>query len=153
MELGALICTPRNPSCLLCPLREHCVARAAGRVDEFPAPKPKKETRELHIPLYLVRDAAGRVLMRREAGPLMHAMYHLPHGDSALLEESALDLVRRALVGVVRHTITTRKIEFSLYDAELRGDADGYEWIDVQELASVPHPSYVAKALKLARVR
>lgn len=152
MELGALVCTPRNPSCLICPLREQCVARLTGRVDELPAPKPKKETRELHIPLYLIRDAAGRVLMRRESGPLMHAMYHLPHGDSSLLEESPLDLTRRALLGVVRHTITTRRIEFSIYDAELRGDVHGYEWIDVQELGSVPHPSYVAKALKIARV-
>jgi A/G-specific adenine glycosylase len=151
MELGALVCTPRNPSCLICPLREHCVARATGRVDELPAPKPKKETRELRIPLYLVRDAAGRVLMRREAGPLMHAMYHLPHGDSSLLEESALDLTRRALLGTIRHTVTTRRIEFSLYDAELHGSTDGYEWIDVRELGSVPHPSYVAKALRVAR--
>ncbi len=153
MELGALICTPRNPSCLLCPLRDECVARATGRAGELPAPKPKKETRELRIPLYLVRDAGGRVLMRRESGPLMHAMYHLPHGDSSLLAESALDVIRRALLGTIRHTVTTRRIEFSLYDAELCGEANGFEWIDLSELGSVPHPSYVAKALKLAHLR
>ncbi len=152
MELGALICTPRNPACLVCPLRESCVALATGRVEELPAPKPKKVTRELHIPLYLVRDQSGRVLMRRESGPLMHAMYHLPHGDASLLEAGLLDVVRGALLGTIRHTVTTRKIEFALYDASLRGDTEGYEWIDVSALAEVPHPSYVAKALRLAAV-
>ena len=152
MELGALICTPRNPACLICPLREACVARATGRVDELPAPKPKKATRELHIPLYLVRDRRGRVLMRREPGPLMHAMYHLPHGDASLLATSALDVVRGALLGTIKHTVTTRKIEFTLYDAKVRGTTDGYEWIDLETLGAVPHPSYVAKALRLAHV-
>lgn len=153
MELGALICTPRNPSCLVCPLRGSCVALVTGRVEELPAPKPKKATRELHIPLYLVRDGSGRVLMRREAGPLMHAMYHLPHGDASLLEAGPLDVVRGALLGTIRHTVTTRKIEFTLYDASLRGDTDGYEWIDVTALAEVPHPSYVAKALRLVKLK
>jgi A/G-specific adenine glycosylase len=154
MELGALVCTPRNPACLVCPLRETCVARATNRVDELPAPKAKKATRELHIPLFLIVDRYGRVLMRREDGPLMHAMYHLPHGDASLLRYSdgagPLDVTRRALLGKIRHTVTTRKIEFSLYDAELRGPVEGYEWIDPCEMAGVPHPSYVAKALRLA---
>jgi A/G-specific adenine glycosylase len=152
MELGALVCTPRNPACRVCPLREACVARATGRVDELPAPKPKKATRELHIPLFLIVDQYGRVLMRREDGPLMHDMYHLPHGDASLLAAGPLDVVRRALLGTIRHTVTTRKIEFFLYDADVRGSVEGYEWIDPSELAAVPHPSYVAKALILAGV-
>lgn len=157
MELGALVCTPRNPACLVCPLRETCAARATNRVGELPAPKPRKATRELHIPLFLVVDAHGRVLMRREQGALMHAMYHLPHGDDSLLRHPVgvgpLDVTRRALLGTVRHTVTTRKIEFALYDAELCGSVEGYEWIDPAALATVPHPSYVAKALRLAGVR
>ncbi|MFP5246999.1 MAG: A/G-specific adenine glycosylase, partial [Thermoanaerobaculia bacterium] len=85
MELGALICVPRKPACLLCPVRTDCVALQTGRVEELPAPKPKKETRELRIELYLITDRKGRVLMRRESGPLMDGMYHLPHGDASLL--------------------------------------------------------------------
>lgn len=149
MELGALICKPRNPTCLLCPLRNDCTALATGRVDDFPAPKPKKATRELRIPLYLVRDRRGRVLMRRASGPLMDAMYHLPHGDTSLLDGAPLAATPGALLGTFRHTVTTRKIEFLLYAAELRGRARGFEWIDPARLAEVPHPSYVTKALKL----
>src|SRR3954471_4757203 len=41
MELGALICTPRNPSCGRCPLRKHCAAFLTDRVDALPQPKAK----------------------------------------------------------------------------------------------------------------
>lgn len=148
MELGALICTPRNPSCLICPLRNECVALATGRVEALPRPKPKKETRELHIPLYLVVDRRGRVLMRREAGPLMNAMYHLPHGDRSLFDAHPLEAVTGELLGKFRHTVTTRKIEFAVYAAEVKGRQRGYEWVDPAELGRVPHPSYVRKALQ-----
>jgi A/G-specific adenine glycosylase len=148
MELGALICKPRNPTCLLCPVHTSCIALATGRIDELPPPKPKKETRALRIPLYLVRDRRGRVLMRRASGTLMDSMYHLPHGDTSLLESEPLAAIPGALLGTFRHTVTTRRIEFVLYAAELRGRAKGFEWIDVERMHEVPHPSYVRKALK-----
>jgi A/G-specific adenine glycosylase len=158
MELGALICTPRNPSCLVCPLRAQCVAVATGHIDELPRPKAKKATRELNIALYLIRDRRGRVLMRRESGPLMNDLYHLPHGDTSLLTGKPLNATPRQLLGTFRHTVTTRKIEFTVYTADargIRGSADykkgDYEWIDVSEMSAVPHPSYVKKALRLAQ--
>jgi A/G-specific adenine glycosylase len=153
METGALICKPRNPSCLLCPVSANCVARATGRVDELPRPKPKKETRAMRIALYVVVDRRGRVLMRRESGALMTAMYHLPHGDTSLLTGKPLDVVRGALLGTVRHTITTRRIEFDVYAAKLAATRDDYQWIDPSTLAAVPHPSYVTKALALVSSR
>ena len=154
MELGALVCKPQKPLCLLCPIRSDCAAFAGGRVDELPRPKAKATTRELRIPLYLILDRDGRVLMRRESGKLMTAMFHLPHGDDSLLGGIPLRPHTGALLGTFRHTVTTRRIEFSLYAATLRGRAgDGYSWIDADELASVPHPSYVRKALRLARAK
>jgi A/G-specific adenine glycosylase len=147
MELGALICTPRNPTCLVCPLRERCVAVATGRVEELPRAKEKKVTRELSIALYLIRDRRGRVLMRRESGPLMNDLYHLPHGDTSLLTGKPLAPKHRELLGTFKHTVTTRKIEFTVYRAEARGRRGEYEWIDPEEMSGVPHPSYVKKAL------
>jgi len=90
------------------------------------------------------------VLMRRESGPLMNDLYHLPHGDTSLLTGQPLDPPRRELLGTFRHTVTTRKIEFSVYTADARRP-HGYEWIDPARLGEVPHPSYVRKALALAK--
>jgi A/G-specific adenine glycosylase len=152
METGALICKPRNPACGACAVRSFCKAFASGRVNELPRPKAKQQTHDLCIPLYLVTDRDGRVLMRRERGKLMTAMLHLPHGDSSLLSGRPLDVERTRLVGKFRHTVTNRRIQFELFEAELprmlRDDGD-YEWIDIASLSTLPHPSYVTKALAL----
>lgn len=147
MEIGALICTPRNPSCLLCPVRNECATRG----DALPRAKLKKETRALRIALYLVTDRRGRVLMRREEGPLMNAMYHLPHGDTSLLSGKPLEVDAGDLLGTFRHTVTTRRIEFALYRATARVRAGKeWVWIDPAAIGEVPHSSYVRKALRLA---
>jgi A/G-specific adenine glycosylase len=150
MELGALVCKPLNPRCDVCPLRAECAAFAAGAVDEVPVREAKKETRALRIPLYLITDRRGRILMRRERGELMKAMFHLPHGNSELLDAPPLEADARRLLGTFRHTVTTRRIEFSLYAAELARVPGEYTWIDPAAISEVPHPSYVRKALKLA---
>ena len=128
-------------------MHDACVARATGRIDEFPPPKPKKATRELTIPLYLIRDRRGRILMRRASGTLMDAMYHLPHGDTSLLDGEPFVADDRTLLGTFRHTVTTRKIEFVVFAASAPRKPRGYEWIE--DVAQVPHPSYVRKALAL----
>jgi A/G-specific adenine glycosylase len=146
MEIGALICTPRKPACLVCPVRNDCATRS----DALPVAKPKKETRALRIALYLITDSRGRVLMRRESGPLMNAMYHLPHGDTSLLSGKPLNVVTRDLLGTFKHTVTTRRIEFALYTATARVRASKeWAWIDPAAIAEVAHPSYVAKALRV----
>lgn len=154
MELGALICTPRNPSCNRCPLRRHCAAYAGDRVEELPHPKAKMATRELRIPLYLVTDRTGRVLMRRESGPLMRGMFHLPHGDTTLLTGTPLRVIAGATLGTFRHTVTNRRITFEVFTVAERPRARGgeYAWIDPAALGAIPHPSYVRKALRLAGI-
>ncbi len=149
MELGALICKPRNPLCRECPLRDDCIAFAANRVADFPRPRKKPETRQLRIALYLVTDRRGRVLMRREAGPLMNAMFHLPHGDTSLLTGAPLHVSQKQRLGRFRHTVTNRRIEFEVFAATAKKTRH-YAWID--PASDFPHPSYVRKALRLAGI-
>ena len=149
MELGALVCKPRNPLCDECPLRDDCLALARGEVAEFPRAKPKPATRAMRIALYLVTDRRGRVLMRRESGPLMNAMFHLPHGDTSLLTGTPLTVARAERLGKFRHTVTNRRIEFEVFAARARRER-GYAWIDPS--SDFPHPSYVRKALRLAGI-
>ena len=151
MEIGALICTPRNADCDACPLRTTCVAYATNRVDELPAKKRIAATREMRVTLYVVRNRNGKILMRRERGRLMTSLFHLPHGDTSLLSGEPFTMRGAKSIGTFRHTITNRRIEFEVrvgFRAALTND---YRWIDPDDLSSVPHPSYVAKALRLAR--
>ncbi|MDQ6801445.1 MAG: A/G-specific adenine glycosylase [Acidobacteriota bacterium] len=137
MEIGALICRPKNPQCNRCPLRTECRAFARGRTAL--APRKRAATRNLRIALYIVTDRRGRILMRRESGTLFDGMWVLPvcRWPSA---------VRR---GSFRHTITNRRITFEVFTANGKRPT-AHEWIAPTSLANIPHPSYVRKALEIA---
>lgn len=150
MELGAKICTPRRPDCESCPISTECQAWQTGAVERFPRPRMPKVSVCLQVPLLLVSDR-GRVLLRKESGPLMNGMYHLPHGNDLLLEATE-GIEPGRLLGKFRHTVTHRRIEFHLFEGNSSGRiAEGpgeFVWIDPRDLAALPHPSYVAKAIR-----
>ena len=152
MELGALVCIPRAPRCPSCPLRNHCRGRASGQADRLPVRRAALENRALRVDLYVVRATDGSVLMEQATGTLMTGMYHLPQ-TSGLFESAGASFSPGPRLGGFRHTITNRRIQFNVHAAELENVADGpgdFFWVDPQRLASVPHPSYVRKALGIA---
>jgi A/G-specific adenine glycosylase len=143
MEIGALICRPRNPQCDRCPLRSECRAFARGRTELVP--RKRAATRSLRIALYVVTDRRGRILMRRESGTLFDGMYVLP--------EKVPGSWFSVLSGTFSHAITNRRITFLVHktkNQEPRTENDGYKWIAKSSLANIPHPSYVRKALEIA---
>lgn len=140
MEIGALVCKPRNPDCGACPLRRSCVALRENRVDEFPRVKGKASV-SVEIPLYVITNKHGHILMRRETAALMKGLFVLP-------EEG-----KGTEVGTFRHTITNRRIKFVVHKAT--GDqrpATDHSWVAPADLANTPHPSFVKKALRVAGI-
>jgi A/G-specific adenine glycosylase len=153
MEIGARICRPRDPHCHVCPLAALCAAHAKGEQNAYPRARAPRRNEEVDIPLFLIDDGQGRVLLELQStGSLMTGMWHLPHGSSELLPGSNAARFRRVTsLGSFRHTITHRRIRFELWKAELSTVTDRREasWIAPEELASIPHPSYVSQALAL----
>ncbi|GGG24233.1 A/G-specific adenine glycosylase [Paenibacillus abyssi] len=83
MELGALVCTPKSPGCLTCPVMAHCAGRLAGRELELPIKTKAKPPRPEQRFAAIVEGAgeyAGKVLVRQrpETG-LLASMWELPH--------------------------------------------------------------------------
>jgi A/G-specific adenine glycosylase len=85
MELGAMVCTPRSPHCLTCPVMEHCSAREAGMEDELPIKKKSKPPRPEWRMAALVEgvgEHTGQILIRqRPQEGLLARMWELPHTD------------------------------------------------------------------------
>lgn len=145
MEIGALICKPRNPQCGACPLRSECLALQRNAVARFPRIVKKKSV-AVTVPLYIVTDRRGRVLLRRETAPLMRGLYVLPASPFAVRSSAKL-------LGTFTHTITTRRIRFEVFaTASGRRRAASDIWLDPGRLSEIPHPSYVRKALQLAGI-
>ena len=87
MELGALICTPTSPKCLLCPVREYCRAFEEGDAAQLPIKTKKVKMKNLMYKVYIARDKNGKYLLeKRPAEGLLAGMWQFPmietHKDS-----------------------------------------------------------------------
>lgn len=86
MELGAMVCTPRFPHCLTCPVMEHCSAREAGMEEQLPVKKKAKPPRPEYRLAALIEGEgpnAGKVLIRqRPQEGLLARMWELPHTEA-----------------------------------------------------------------------
>ena len=84
MELGALVCTPKNPDCEKCPLAKTCAAKKDGSWTDYPVKKGKKDLPVRKVTSVIIRDAKGRVLLvQNREGGLLKGLWELPAVESA----------------------------------------------------------------------
>ena len=82
MELGAVICTPKSPQCLLCPITDFCQARKLGLVEEIPEKRNKRAIVEITLAALVLVDPGGQTLL---LPPPKSARTTLTHPDVSLL--------------------------------------------------------------------
>ena len=84
MELGALICTPTSPSCLLCPVREHCSAFAEGLQSDLPIKSKKKKPKPLQMAAVVLYDEHGRLYIHKRPNTgLLANLWEFPNMEIA----------------------------------------------------------------------
>jgi A/G-specific adenine glycosylase len=135
MELGATLCTPRAPQCLLCPVAKFCRARQLGLADRLPEKRKKRATEEATLAAAVFLDPRGRTFLlpplsvktgqpaQNEIAPLVSKMWHFPtvrvreHATgelqrflAALLPAISKNSFRLEPLSKARHTVTYRKI-------------------------------------------
>ncbi len=125
MDLGATICTPRNPACGICPWRDPCAARLAGTAVELPKKTPKKKTPTRFGIAYVARRADGAWLLetRPETG-LLGGMLGWPGSDWSETPEPAppLDANWKTLEAEARHTFTHFHLRLKILTATVPQD-------------------------------
>lgn len=145
MELGATVCLPRNPMCLVCPVTEWCRARLAGRQTELPLMLKKQKQLAIHETLLIIeKDESLLVWQRPPDSPRMAGFWELP-------EQRQLPRARLGPeVGVVRHTITFHNYTFRVHRAFIKKAPSGFEWFSRARLAELPASTILRKAIALA---
>lgn len=87
MEFGALVCTPKNPSCADCPLSDSCHAFQAGSVSLFPRKKPKKASRNRYFIYTVFSNGKELLIERREDAGIWKGLYQFPLIETDSLAE------------------------------------------------------------------
>ena len=149
MDLGATICTARDPRCLLCPLSDRCDGRREGDPARLPVKAPKKvKPQRRGIAWWVERDGAVW-LVRREGTGMLGGMRALPDdGWSARADGKGRGAGGGETLGAVRHGFTHFDLDLSVVRA---ADPQGKgEWWPLGKLEEAGLPTLFAKAARLA---
>jgi A/G-specific adenine glycosylase len=159
MDLGAVLCTPRRPRCVLCPWRPNCAAVAAGTAEELPvmAGKPARPQR-YGIAFWLVRGDGAVLLRRRPEQGLLGGMIELPStpwraepwSESEALGAAPAATVWTPLTGTVTHGFTHFRLELALF-AGTTADPPAGIWAKPAEFKNYAFPTLTKKLAKYAQ--
>jgi A/G-specific adenine glycosylase len=160
MDLGASICTPKKPACVLCPLNDGCAARARGDQETFPR-KAQKKSGELRRGAAFVVRRGDEILVRtRPENGLLGGMTEVPgspwlaaQGDEAARKQAPrLKGVARwhRKAGVVKHVFTHFPLQLVVYTANAPARArapDGMRWVGIATLRDEALPNVMRKVI------
>jgi A/G-specific adenine glycosylase len=158
MDLGATICTPRRPRCVLCPWREGCAARAGGFAEDLPARAEKSERPLRHgIVFWLVRGDGAVLLRRRPERGLLGGMIEVP---STPWREASWDMAEAlavaparaewaALPGTVQHGFTHFRLDLMILAGRGELLPDGI-WARPEQFKDYALPTLTKKVVKHA---
>jgi A/G-specific adenine glycosylase len=166
MDLGSGVCTPRNPSCGLCPWQGHCAAYAAGDPARYPVKEAPRELPFQVIGVGVVFNAAGQVLIdqRRNEG-LLGGLWEFPGGKQEpgepiaatiareLREELAIDVAVGEALITLDHAYSHKRLRFVVHLCQWqRGEpqplaSQQVRWVSPGELAAYPFPAANARII------
>jgi A/G-specific adenine glycosylase len=156
MDLGASICLPKNPRCLLCPLIGTCEARINGTQEQRPVLKPKKKTPHyVHAAGVIVKRIDNPphkvvLLAKRPSKGLLGGMWEFPNGrvdgepaeelESTLEAGYRLKVQRNEALGTVQHAYTHFRVTVHAFRCELLSisENESLKWVELEELEDYP---------------
>jgi A/G-specific adenine glycosylase len=159
MELGALICVPRQPRCGQCPVSGHCVAFRKGRVNELPALRSRPRATRRRFVAFVSRHKGKVFVRRRPAGTVNAHLWEFPNveikpgdhevGKAAQLALGTTDWKLEPFCQI-KHSITRYRISLDVFSvnepaARIRGDG---KWLTRSAMARLPFCSAHKKILQ-----
>lgn len=161
MELGALVCIPKDPRCEDCPLRASCRAFSEALQDQLPKLRKKPASQEIRVTV-AVMERGGRYLMcRNRVEAYLKGFWEFPKVDgwpdeefltASFLETHGLEISPLETLEPIIHHVTFRKLIFRPVRAILVGELQGsrFHWVQFGE-KPYPVSSYITKIIKLAK--
>jgi len=158
MDLGATICTPRDPTCAICPVSEHCQARILGVQNERPVKLPRKKVPHLTVTAAVIQKNGRVLLAQRPATGLLGGMWEFPGGTMEkqddnleaclkreIFEELGVEVNVGALFGKYKHAYTHFKISLFAFRCILEDHltpknlaSEAVQWVPIQSFSQYP---------------
>lgn len=143
LDIGATICTPKKPLCMLCPLRSHC--KGTDSPELYPEPKVKKNIPIRYSHALIYRDASERIAVIKRQTDFLGGYYTLPFTDNPPDSEP---------IATVQQVYSHFKSHVTIYDADDDGTYSHSDattlYVNVDEAESLPYSAIDKKMLRYA---
>lgn len=146
MELGALICTPTSPKCLLCPVREYCLAFNEGEPENLPVKSKKGKMKHLTYNVLVCEDDQGRFLMQqRPQEGLLANLWQFPMIDTSLesveafAKDYVLEIKAQQELLTFKHVFSHLTWHLNSYYIKCNTTAMG-DWLTKEQIELLPMP-------------
>ena len=159
MDLGATLCSPKRPKCMLCPVKEDCAALVEGEPERYPVKVPKKERPLRRGAAFVAMRGDGAVLLRKRAGTgLLAGMAEPPtsgwtaRADGETGANAAPFAARWRPAGTISHVFTHFELRLDVWlaDGLDRPAPEGWWWSPRDALAGEALPTVMKKAIAAA---
>jgi len=144
IELGATVCSPKRPQCLVCPVSGLCQARQTGNQDLRPVRFVKTKSIEEERTVFWIEEAGQLLVWQRpESSRLMPGFWELPERS----EVPAAVVGER--LGSFKHGITFRNYRFEIRRARVQGELGMCCWVHIESLSRLPLSTVLKKAMRV----
>jgi A/G-specific adenine glycosylase len=160
MDLGAIVCRRNQPDCTTCPVSKDCQARAKGRTDDLPTPKPKLKLPVRSVQLLLLENPQGELLLeRRPSHGIWGGLWSFPECHAGELESCCTSLgvspgsVEATISGAqFRHTFTHFHLDITPVHVQLKRTPSRIAESGQRYWYDPGHPAQIGLAAPVARL-
>lgn len=145
MDLGATVCTPKQPKCSACPVQQFCRAYLEGDSEAYPRKPPKAQRPNRYGLAFFLVDGNEVLLERRNENGLLGGMLGFPctewKSNKTSVDENQLQHFAQAdwqNIGEVKHTFTHFTLNLAVYVGRLKGDRPDGIWKPVDKVTGLP---------------
>jgi len=166
MELGATVCLPQKPLCLLCPLAKHCEALKLGAPETFPPPKQRPPSKKIEVSAAVIQKDDKVFIQQRPKDGLMGGLWEFPggkrepneHPEACLVreiqEELGVNVVIRAKLMTIRHAYTRFRVTLHAFTCDIESgrlrptQCEDWRWVRHRDLDKYTFPAANVKIVK-----
>ena len=163
MELGSLVCRPKNPLCLICPVLDFCRAYESGKQEVIPIPE-KRNYKKIQAVIGIVKKNGKFLIQKRPPTGLLADLWEFPggkieKGETAkqalhreMEEELGTEIHDARFLTKVHHSYTQFQVTLHAYQCSLTAEPSlsktRHRWVSLKGMRRFPFPSGSAKVIK-----
>ena len=166
MELGALICLPQSPACLICPAQAFCQALQAGSPEQVPAKTQRRPLQSITTVLAVIQKEERFLIRKRPSEGLMAGLWEFPNIQlngkrdmqqtliTGMREQHRVGITIERRLSTIKHGYTSFKVTLHCFlcaceDNEPPGESKSVKWVTLNQLGRFSFPSAHVRLIRI----